>query len=230
MVLLTVLLVAVGAMPPLPQDELTQVETTLEENVENHVRIVEGSVFAPDSECHWTDSDCFKLFVDLELYDTARQYAGTKREWAILEEKGARQKKVVLQQFNDLPEEKQTAIRNAWTVLENTALHQQTGTDREPFQAYVLYLGSFGDDCQIFSDDWSQNWPRVTCDSMDHYTITGVSDLFVPCHETYFCVYRQDEWMGLNIAYERGYLTLNDLRELISVRTVAGSVSRFNRE
>ncbi|MBP5153683.1 MAG: hypothetical protein ILP12_01575 [Lachnospiraceae bacterium] len=210
-----ILLIAAGLGPMIPETDSTHEETTLQEVTEDPVKIAAGSVFRPGQHRRLDHEDgiVFQQYVDLGLYEAARWYAQTESQVALLEEKGPQTRKVARQQFSDLPEDKQAAIQSAWIVLEKTNLHK-SGPEWESFQTYVRYEGTFGDDCQIFTDDWMKAWPRVTADSKDNYLVDGI---LIPCHETLFYVYRQDEWMGLNIAYERGYLTQEDLRELISV-------------
>ena len=221
-------------------------EASSEEEYPQTVKVAEGSVFLPENGrkliMFGREEYFFDLYVSLGLYEEARTYArngqsllrlkesypattyiseytALESKLALLEQLGPSPEKPLRQKFEDLPEKKQEAILKAFAVLEELPIHSYT-PQGVSYLEYTVYEGTFGDDCQIFSDDWHRHFPRDTTDILDDY---AVGEFLIPCFETIFYVYRQNEWMGLNIAYERGFLTLNDLRALVYVRAFVDS-------
>ncbi|MBP5153781.1 MAG: hypothetical protein ILP12_02080 [Lachnospiraceae bacterium] len=113
--------------------------------------------------------------------------------------------------FSELPEEKILVIEEAWNVLSSSPLY----ADRESktFQPWLLYLGTYGDDCCVIRSTYAQYGPysRITADYWEGYYLAG---LLFPANAVSYYVYCDGLWMGLNTAYALGYLDRQALKEI----------------
>ena len=153
----------------------------------------------------------YEMLVDCGRYEQARAYAYTPDMQARLEALGAEPERRPAEQFTELPAEKQAAIEEAWSIVSRNPLYADAAT--KTFQPWLTYMGTYGDDCQIIRSFWymlPEN-RRQTCDSWEGYIVAGI---VLPYDAVSFYVYRNNEWMGLNMAYKLGYMSLQDLKEL----------------